>query len=38
MLRQAEGRVQAVTVWHADRGMSDDAAALHDLLRSRASA
>lgn len=38
VLRQAEGRVQAVTVWHADRGMSDDAAALHDLLRSRASA
>lgn len=33
VLRQAEGRVQAVTVWHADRGMSDDAAALHDLLR-----
>lgn len=38
VLRQAEGRVQAVTVWHADRGMSADAAALHDLLRSRASA
>ncbi|MEQ0574242.1 ATPase, T2SS/T4P/T4SS family, partial [Mycobacterium tuberculosis] len=38
VLLQAEGGVQAVTVWHADRGMSDYAAALHDLLRSRASA
>ncbi|CCK61801.1 Conserved protein of unknown function [Mycobacterium canettii CIPT 140070010] len=38
VLRQADGRVQAVTVWHADRGMTADAADLHALLRSRASA
>jgi pilus assembly protein CpaF len=38
MLRQAEGRVHAVTVWHADRGATDDAADLGRLLRSRISA
>ena len=38
MLRQTEGRVHAVTVWHADRGPTDDAADLGRLLRSRISA
>ncbi|WP_242657733.1 conjugal transfer protein TrbB [Mycobacterium kubicae] len=38
-LRQTEsGRVQAVTVWHVQRGMSDDATLLGDLLSTRMSA
>ncbi len=38
VLRQVDGQVRAVTVWHADRGMTDDAGDLHRLLRSRMSA
>ena len=38
VLRQTEERVHAVTVWHADRGMTDNAADLSRLLRSRISA
>jgi pilus assembly protein CpaF len=38
VLRQVDGRVRAVTVWHADRGMTDDAGDLHALLRSRMAA
>jgi pilus assembly protein CpaF len=37
VLRHIDGRVRAVTVWHADRGMTDDADDLHHLLRSRMS-
>ncbi|QNI08878.1 TadA family conjugal transfer-associated ATPase [Mycobacterium kubicae] len=38
-LRQTEsGRVQAVTVWHVQRGMSDDATLLGNLLSTRMSA
>lgn len=35
MLRPAAGRVRAVTVWHADTGMTDDAELLRRLLDSR---
>jgi pilus assembly protein CpaF len=35
MLRQTNGRVHAVTVWHADRGLTDFAADLGTVLRSR---
>ncbi|MEE6177101.1 TadA family conjugal transfer-associated ATPase [Mycobacterium sp. 050134] len=35
VLRQARGQVRAVTVWHADRGMTDAAADLDRLLQSR---
>jgi pilus assembly protein CpaF len=35
VLRQTDGRVGAVTVWHADRGLTDEAAALRRLLESR---
>jgi pilus assembly protein CpaF len=35
VLRHIEGRVGAVTVWHADRGMTDDTDDLNRLLRSR---
>lgn len=35
VLRQVGGRVQAVTAWHAKRGMTDDAGELHSLLQSR---
>ena len=35
VLRETDGRVGAVTVWHADRGMTGDAAELDRLLRSR---
>jgi len=38
VLRQIEGRVRAVTVWHVDRGTTDDAGDLRRLLRSRMSA
>ncbi|HWS91973.1 MAG TPA: TadA family conjugal transfer-associated ATPase, partial [Mycobacterium sp.] len=38
VLRRIDGQVRAVTVWHADRGMTDDAGDLHRLLRSRMSA
>jgi len=38
VLRRVEGCVRAVTVWHADLGMTDDAGDLHRLLRSRMSA
>jgi pilus assembly protein CpaF len=38
VLRQVDGQVRAVTVWHADRGMTDDAGDLHRLLRARVSA
>jgi pilus assembly protein CpaF len=37
LLRQIDERVRAVTVWHADGGMTDDAGDLHRLLRSRMS-
>jgi pilus assembly protein CpaF len=37
-LRRVDGRVRAVTVWHADRGMTGDADDLQRLLRSRMSA
>jgi pilus assembly protein CpaF len=36
VLRQGEsGQVRTVTVWHADRGMTDDAGELRRLLRNR---
>ncbi|MCV7029209.1 TadA family conjugal transfer-associated ATPase [Mycobacterium sherrisii] len=35
VLRYVDGHVRAVTAWHADQGMTDDADALHRLLRSR---
>jgi len=35
MLRHNDGRVRAVTVWHADRGLTDEVAALQRLLDSR---
>jgi pilus assembly protein CpaF len=38
MLRQTDGRVHAVTVWHADRGLTDDASDLGRVVRSRISA
>jgi pilus assembly protein CpaF len=38
VLRHIDGCVRAVTAWHADRGMTDDAGDLHRLLRSRLSA
>jgi pilus assembly protein CpaF len=38
VLRQIDGRVRAVTVWHADRGMTEDVGDLRALLRSRMSA
>jgi pilus assembly protein CpaF len=37
VLRRTEARVDAVTVWHADRGLTDKIAGLHRLLESRAS-
>jgi pilus assembly protein CpaF len=36
VLRETDGRVRAVTVWHADRGLTDEAAYLRRLLQSRA--
>jgi pilus assembly protein CpaF len=36
VLRETDGRVRAVTVWHADRGLTDEAADLRRLLQSRA--
>jgi pilus assembly protein CpaF len=38
MLRPNDGRVHAVTVWHAERGLTGDASGLGDLVRSRISA
>jgi pilus assembly protein CpaF len=35
MLRRTDGWVRAVTVWHADRGLTDDIAGLRRLLQSR---
>jgi pilus assembly protein CpaF len=35
VLRRTGERVQAVTVWHADRGLTDEIAALRGLLRGR---
>ncbi len=35
LLRPVHGEVRAVTVWHADRGMTDDAGLLQQLLQSR---
>jgi len=35
VLREHQGRVRAVTVWHTDRGMTEDAEHLHRLLQSR---
>ena len=35
VLRAVEGRVRAVTVWHADGGLTDDAGSLKRLLQSR---
>jgi pilus assembly protein CpaF len=35
VLRQVDGRVGAATVWHADRGLTDEAAGLRRLLQSR---
>jgi pilus assembly protein CpaF len=35
MLRRTDGWVRAVTVWHADRGLTDDVAGLRRLLQSR---
>jgi pilus assembly protein CpaF len=35
VLRQTDGRVHAVTAWHADRGLTDDVANLRQLLQSR---
>jgi pilus assembly protein CpaF len=37
VLRPTDGRVCAVTVWHVDRGTTDNAADLHRLLQSRMS-
>src|SRR5271170_1214933 len=36
VLRQSGGGVGAVTVWHADRGLTDEVAGLRRLLQSRA--
>jgi pilus assembly protein CpaF len=36
VLREADGRVRAVPVWHADRGLTDEAADLRRLLQIRA--
>jgi pilus assembly protein CpaF len=36
VLRQSGGRVDAATVWHADRGLTDEVAGLRRLLQSRA--
>ncbi len=33
--RTGAGRVGAVTVWHADRGMTGEVAVLHRLLQAR---
>ncbi len=38
VLRRADERVRAVTVWRVDRGTTDDADELHRLLRDRAPA
>ena len=38
VLRRVDGQARAVTAWHADRGLTDDAGDLHRLLRSRTSA
>lgn len=35
VLRHVDGRVHAVTAWHAEQGMTPDAGALHRLLESR---
>ena len=35
VLRNDRGQVRAVTVWHADRGMTDDASELRRLLETR---
>jgi pilus assembly protein CpaF len=37
VLRRSDERVRAVTVWHAEGGMTEDAGDLHRLLRSRTS-
>src|SRR6202034_3187350 len=36
VLRETDGRVRAVTVWHADRGLTDEAADLRRLLQAGA--
>jgi pilus assembly protein CpaF len=36
VLRETDGRVRAATVWHVDRGLTDEAADLRRLLQSRA--
>ncbi len=38
VLRQVRGQVRAIPIWHADRGMTDDAGELRRLLQSRMSA
>jgi pilus assembly protein CpaF len=38
VLRHVDGRVQAISVWHADGGMTDDAGDLERLVRSRLAA
>jgi pilus assembly protein CpaF len=38
VLRHVDGQVEAITVWHVDRGMTDDAGDLHRLVRSRLAA
>ncbi|HEY9304705.1 MAG TPA: ATPase, T2SS/T4P/T4SS family, partial [Mycobacterium sp.] len=35
VLRPTDGRVSAVTVWHADSGPTDELAGLHRLIESR---
>jgi pilus assembly protein CpaF len=35
VLQPVQGQVRAVTVWHADRGMTDDAPQLRRVLQSR---
>jgi len=35
VLRNTDGRVRAVTVWHVDRGPTDEVAGLRRLLQSR---
>lgn len=35
VLQPVQERVRAVTVWHADRGMTDDAPQLRRVLQSR---
>jgi pilus assembly protein CpaF len=35
MLRQLDGRVRAVTAWHADRGLTDEVGGLRTLLQGR---